>query len=103
MLESLEEFSKKLLDNIKTFRQHGDKNGTDEVSASCIASLTHLAFLYEAISRNDPTVEAKMNSLCDSALRRLGTLTSELRFDEYTYLDLLLGVRLTFSLVGSIP
>jgi hypothetical protein len=29
----------------------------------------------------------------DSALQRLGTLSSELQCDEYTHLDLLLGVR----------
>ena len=101
MLESLEEFSKKLLDDIKTFRLHGDKSGTDVVSCSCIASLANLALPYEVVSRNGPSSETKVDSLCDSALRRLGTLTSELRVDEYTYLDLLLGVRLTFLLVGS--
>lgn len=95
MLESLEEFSQKLLDNIKTFRQHGDKNGADVISDVCTASLTHLALLYEIVSRNDSSVKVKMDSLCDSALRRLGTLTSELRIEEYTYLDLLLGVRPT--------
>ena len=41
----------------------------------------------------DPVGSSELRNLCDSALERLGTLTSELRFDEYTYLDLLLGVR----------
>jgi hypothetical protein len=96
MLQSLEEFSQKLLDDIKTFRQHGDKNGADIVSSTCVTCLAHLAVLYEVIGRNDCSAEAKTDDLCDSALRRLGTLTSELHFDEYTYLDLLLGVRQTF-------
>lgn len=98
MLQSLEEFSQKLLDNIKTFRQHGDKNGADVVSESCIACLAHLAALYEVTSRNDPSTEVEVDNLCDLALQRLGTLTSELHLEEYTYLDLLLGVRLYFHL-----
>jgi len=91
MIELLEEFSRKLLDDIKTFRRHGDKNGADVVSGNCVACLAHLAVLCEVVSRNDPSAEAKMDNLCDSALQRLGTLTSELQFDEYTYLDLLVG------------
>ena len=34
----------------------------------------------------------EMYNLCDSALQRLGKLTLDLHFEEYTYLDLLLGV-----------
>ena len=96
MLQSLEELSQKLLDDIKMFRRDGNTSGADVVSSSCIACLAHLAVLYKVISRNDPFAEVKMDSLCDSTLQKLGTLTSELHLDEYTYLDLLLGVRLTF-------
>ena len=49
--------------------------------------------LYEVVGQTGPVARPEMYNLCDSALQRLGTLTSELRFDEYTYLDLLLGVR----------
>jgi len=42
----------------------------------------------------DP-VTGEVNTLCASALQRLGMLTSELHLDEYTYLDLLLGVSLS--------
>ena len=97
MLESLKEFSQKLLDNIKTFRQHGDDNGADVVSSSCIACLAHLAVFYEVIGRADPSAKAEMDDLCDSALQKLGTLSSELQFEEYTHLDLLLRVCLAFS------
>ena len=62
------------------------------ISSGCIACLAHLAILYEVICRMDP-VAGEMYILCDSALERLGMLTSELHLDEYTYLDLLLGVR----------
>jgi hypothetical protein len=92
MMESLEEFSQKLFSNVKTFREHGDKNGADIVSSSCIACLSHLAVLYEATGQTDPVSKARMDCLCDLALQKLGKLTSELQFDEYSYLDLLLGV-----------
>ena len=62
------------------------------ISSSCIACLAHLAVLYEVVCRTDP-VAGEMYALCDSALRRLGVLTSELHLDECTYLDLLLAVR----------
>ena len=68
------------------------------ISGSCVACLTQLAILYEAIARMDPVAEVEMFNLCDSALQRLGMLTSELHFDEYTSLDLLLGVCLSFIL-----
>jgi len=64
------------------------------LSSNCIACLAHLAILCEVAGRTGlPQLE--MYNLCDLALQRLGTLTSELHFDEYTYLDLLLGVRLS--------
>ena len=93
MLESLEDFSQKLFSNVKTFREHGDKNAADIVSSSCIACLSHLAVLYEVTGQTDPVAKVRMDRLCDLALQRLGELTSELQFDEYSYLDLLLGVR----------
>ena len=65
------------------------------LGSSCIACLAHLAILYEIVGRTGPIAQPEMYNLCDSALQKLGTLTSELRFDEYTYLDLLLGVRLS--------
>ena len=34
-----------------------------------------------------------MDVVCDSSLERLGRLTQEVNFEEYTYLDLLLKVR----------
>ncbi|KAF9642098.1 hypothetical protein BDM02DRAFT_3193922 [Thelephora ganbajun] len=91
ILESLEVFSQNLLDNVKIFREHGDKSGVDVIGSSCIACLAHLAVLYEVISRADSVAKVGMGNRCDSALQILGTLTSELHFDEYTYLDLLLG------------
>jgi len=90
-LASLEDFSQHLLSKIKRFRECGDKSGADVISSSCITCLAHLAILYEAVCRTDPVAE-EMYNLCDLALQRLGVLTFELQLDEYTYLDLLLGV-----------
>ena len=91
VLAPLEEFSRDLLENIETFRKHGDESGVDIIGSSCIACLAHLAVLYEVVGRLDP-VAGDMYGLCDSALQRLGKLTLDLRFEEYTYLDLLIGV-----------
>ena len=88
----LEEFSQNLLDNVKRFRGFEDKNGADVISSSCIACLAHLGILYEVFCRTDPDA-GETYDLCDLALERLGMLTSELDLDEYTYLDLLVGVR----------
>ena len=83
----------KLLGDIKIFRERNDKCGAEVLGSSCIACLTHLAMLYEVIGQTGPVARHEMYNLYDSALQRLGTLTYELRFDKYTYLDLLLGVR----------
>ena len=92
ILGPLEEFSQNLFLKTKKFRDNDDKNRADVISSSCIACLVHLAILCEVICRADPAT-GEMYALCDSALQRLGMLTSELYLDEYTYLDLLLGVR----------
>ena len=93
VLASLERFSPNLLNNSKMFHDLGDKEGADVIASSCIACLAHLAILYEVVCRIDPVSGFKLYGFCDSALRRLGMLTSKLRLDEYTHLDLLLGVR----------
>ena len=74
-------------------REQRDEAGTDVICSSCIACLAHLAILYDVLCRTDPAVGSEMYGLCDLALQRLGMVTSEHRFDEYTYHDLLLGVR----------
>jgi hypothetical protein len=93
IIASLEGISQTLLGNTKRFREYGDSVGADVIGSSCVACLAHLAILYEVVGRTDPVARVEKYDLCDSALQRLGILTSELRFEEYTYLDLLLGVR----------
>ena len=92
ILALLEGFSQKLSENIKRFREYGGTSAADVISSSCIACLAHLAILYEVACRTVP-VTGEMYDQCDSALRRVGMLTSELYLEEYTYLDLLLGGR----------
>jgi len=77
---------------MRRFRESSGTSAADEISSSCIACLAHLAILYEVVCRTAP-VAGETYDLCDSALRKLGMLTSELYLEEYTYLDLLLGVR----------
>ena len=93
VLASLELFSLSLLDDMKRFRELGDRGGVEVISSCCIACLAHLAILYEAVCRMYPVPGFELYDFCDSTLERLGILTSELRLDEYTHLDLLLGVR----------
>ena len=92
-LASLNGFSQNLVSSIGWFQARGEKGGAEVISSSCIACLAHLAILCEVVCQTDRVAEFEMHNLCDSALQRLGTVTSELRLDEYTYLDLLLGVR----------
>ena len=92
-LASLEELSQRPLENVKRAREYGDKGGADVISSSSITCLEHLAILYEAVCQTNPAAE-EINGLCDLVLQPLGVLTSELsHLDEYTHLDLLLGVR----------
>jgi hypothetical protein len=67
------------------------------ITSSCIACLAHLAILYEVVCRINLVAGFKLYNSCDLSLRRLGRLTLELRVEEYTHLDLLLGVRLSLS------
>ena len=92
-LASLGELSQNLLRKIKGFHKRDNTIGADVVGSNCIACLAHLAILHEGVCRADFASTSAMYKPCDSALQSLGELTSELCFDEYSYLDLLLGVR----------
>ena len=71
----------------------GDDHGAEIIQSSCVGCLAHLAPLCDFISRLEPNSKPQMDAICDSSLERLGRLTQEMNFDEYTYLDLLLKVR----------
>ena len=91
-LTSLESFSRGLLRKLRNFQKDRNVGGADVIGSSCIACLAHLAILSEAVYRVDPIVKSETYEPCDWALQSLGEITSELCFDEYSYLDLLTGV-----------
>jgi len=89
----LDEYSNTLLRNIRTFQQIGDTQGAEIIQGSCVGCLGHLAVLCDLASRSEPTSKVQMDTICYSSLERLGHLTQDMDFEEYTYFDLLLKVR----------
>jgi hypothetical protein len=89
----LDEYSDTLLRNIRKFLEIGDRHGAEVIQTSCVGCLAHLAVLCDLISRLEPNSKPQTDVVCDSSLKRLGHLTKGMNFDEYTHLDLLLGVR----------
>ena len=92
----LDNYSQTLLFNQRRFQELGDKGGAGVIRSSCVNCFSHLAVLCEAISRIEPTPQTELDNLCDSALERLGELAQDVcvGMEEYTRLDLLLGVRM---------
>lgn len=93
LITLLDGYSDALLHNLRRFIDIDDNIGAEIIWSSCITCIAHLSALCEFIGRTDPTANVAMNSLCDSNLEKLGQLTEDLRVEEYTNLDLLLGVR----------
>ena len=92
----LDSYSRTLLFNLRRFQELGDKSGAGVIRSSCINCLAHLAVLCEVLSGVGHT-QMELDIICDLALERLGELSQEMRMEEYTRLDLLLGVRTTLS------
>jgi len=95
LVARLDEYSNVLLRNIRRFIEIGDSHGAEIIQSSRVSCLAHLAVLCDLSSRLEPNCKPKMDATCDSSLVRLGSLTQEMDFDEYsyTYLDVLLMVR----------
>ena len=89
----LDRYSNVLLRNIRVFMEIGDIYGAEIIQGSCVPCLTYLAVLCDFVNRLEPNFGPQTNAICDSSLERLGRLTQEMNFDEYTYLDVLLRVR----------
>lgn len=89
----LDEYSETLSRTLRRFVDTDDNSGAEMIWSSCITCLVYLATLCELIGRTDRTASPAMDALCDSNLEKLGRLTEETRLEEYTHLDLLLGVR----------
>ena len=81
-----------MLSNLQRFQGLGDISGAGIIRSCCINSLAHLAVLCETLRQMGPAPQTELDTLCDSILERLGELTESMRMEEYTRLDLLLGV-----------
>jgi hypothetical protein len=90
----LDDYSQELLSNLERFQKLGDRNGAEVIRGCCVHCLSHLAALCETICRVDPVFRTGMETLRASSLERLGELAKDMRMEEYTPHDLLLGVRL---------
>ena len=88
----LDEYSETLLRNARMFLELGDTQGAEIIQSSCVGCLAHLAVLCDLASNLEPDSKPRMDAVCDSSLERLGKLTQQMSFDEYTYFDLLLRV-----------
>lgn len=92
LVSLLDEFSQTLLSNLWRFQELGDQNGAGAIRASCVNCLAHLAILCETLGRIEPITQTRVDTLCDSTLEQLGALALDMCMEEYTTLDLLLGV-----------
>lgn len=89
----LDGYSEALLRNLREFIGIEDDSGAEMIWGSCITCLAYLTALCELVGRTEPTDSIAMNTLCDRNLEKLGHLTEDIRSEEYTHLDLLIGVR----------
>ena len=94
----LDHYSRTLLSNLRRFQELGDKSGAGVIRSSCVNCLAHLAALSVTLGEIEPTFQTELDTLCDSTLERLGELALDMGMEEYTRLDLLLGVRVALWL-----
>ena len=71
----------------------GDNESSNVIRSNCISCLAYLANLYLAIAPTDHPTAPAMGRCCDTTLSALGRLTEGMAVQEYSYFDLLLGVR----------
>ena len=94
MVALLDDYSRTLLSNLQKFQELGNKAGAEVIGTSCVNCLAHLAVLCDTLSKIEPAPQMELDVLCDSTLERLGELARDIHMEEYTHLDLLLGVRM---------
>lgn len=87
----LDSYSRSLLAHLRKFRELDDRSGSGVIRNCCVNCLAHLAVLCETLSQERPT-QAGLHSLCDWSLEQLTELTKDMLSEEYSRLDLLLGV-----------
>ena len=89
----LDDYSQTLLLNLRKFQELGDTSGAGMIRSSCVNCLAYLAVLCETLGKIESASQIKSDTLCDVTLERLGVLAQDTCMEEYTRLDLLLGVR----------
>lgn len=97
----LDNHSHSLLSNLLRFQELGDNGGAGMIRSCCVISFAHLALLCEVFCGFGPAGQTAVEILCDSALERLSELSEDMRTEEYTRLDLLLGVRVTLHCLAN--
>ena len=93
MVLALDRFSNSLMGNLLRFIEMGDNSGTETIWTCCVACLAHLVALCHFVSQTEPTLRGPMDDLFDLALAKLGGLSHEVPVEEYSYFDVLTGVR----------
>jgi len=92
LVSLLDNYSRALLFNLRRFQELGDNSGAEIIRSCCVNCFAHLAVLCETLCQMEPTPQTESDTLCDTALEQLGQLAQDTRMEEYTRLDLLLGV-----------
>jgi len=71
------------------------------IKNNCVNCLAHLAALCDALDEIEAAPRTEPGALCDLTMGRLGELAEDTFMEEYTRLNLLLGVRLTLFNLNS--
>lgn len=79
--------------HLEWFTSIGDRESSDVIRSNCISCLAYLANLYLTIAPTDHPTAPAMERCCDTTLVALGRLTEGMVMEEYSYFDVLLGVR----------
>lgn len=78
--------------HLELFCSVGDEESSSVIRSNCISCLAYLANLCLTVAPTDQPTAKVMESQCDGALSRLGSLTESMVMEEYSHFDLLLGV-----------
>ena len=97
MIRRLQAHTDALQRHLEWFSSVGDKESSDVIRSNCISCLAYLANLYLTIAPTDHHTAPAMERCCDATLTTLGRLTEATVMEEYSYFDLLLGVRRSLS------
>ena len=88
---ALDVFSDALIRNLERFT--GDSSSVETIWTCCITCLAHLAALCHFVSQEEPALSGSMDDLCDLTLDKLGGLSRGMYIEDFSYFDVLTGVR----------